>query len=245
LNASSVGSEVLFADEVAKPYEWMKQTGQSVGQAFGYVADGLFQSQAEIASSATTVGYKPQPGDVKYKDLNGDGVINQYDVTAIGTTKPLFFYGASFGISFKGFDLSALVQGVQNRNVYLSGSSYWAFQNSGTGQAYNNNLNRWTPATAATASYTRLSYGANSNNDAVSSFWMKNGNYLRLKNAEIGYSFPVSVIGKLRLQTVRIFANGYNLFTHASSALDGRDPEAYSGGYPVQKLFNFGINIKF
>ncbi|GAA4750117.1 SusC/RagA family TonB-linked outer membrane protein [Flavisolibacter ginsenosidimutans] len=245
LNGSSVGSKVLFADEVAKPYDWMKQTGQPVGQAFGYVANGLFQSQAEISSSATTVGYKPQPGDIKYKDLNGDGVINQYDVIAIGTTKPLFFYGASFGISFKGFDLSALVQGVQNRNVYLSGSSYWAFQNSGTGQAYSNNLNRWTPATATTASYPRLSYGANSNNDAVSSFWMKNGNYLRLKNTEIGYSFPAAVIGKIRLQTVRIFANGYNLFTHASSELDGRDPEAYSGGYPVQKLFNFGINIKF
>lgn len=245
LNGSSVGSEVLYMDEVAKPYEWMRQTGQPVGQLFGYEAEGLFQTQAEIAGSPTTVGYRAQPGDIKYKDLNGDGVINQFDVTAIGSTKPLFFYGLSFGISYKGFDISALVQGVENRNIYLGGSSYWAFQNFGTGQAYNANLARWTPATAASATYPRLTYGANTNNDALSSYWVRSGDYLRLKNAEIGYSFPLSLIGKIRLQTVRIFANGYNLLTHTSTDLDGRDPEAFTGGYPVQKLFNFGINIKF
>jgi hypothetical protein len=72
-----------------------------------------------------------------------------------------------------------------------------------------------------------------------------NGNYLRLKNAEIGYSLPQSVIGKIRLKTVRVFANGYNLITKASSSLDGRDPEVFSGGYPLQRLYNFGINVKF
>lgn len=245
VNASSVGSKALFIDEVAKPYSYMMQTGGPVGQLFGYVANGLFGSQAEINGSPATVGYKPQPGDIRYKDLNGDGIINQNDVTAIGSTKPLFFYGASFGVSFKGFDISALVQGVENRNIYLSGSGYWAFQNGGTGQAYNNNLDRWTAGTAAAATYPRLSYGANSNNDAVSSFWVRSGDYVRLKNAEIGYSFPASLIGKIRLQTVRIFANGYNLLTHTAADLDGRDPEAFTGGYPVQKLFNFGINIKF
>lgn len=245
LNASTAGSEVLFADEPAKPYAYMRQTGQPVAQFFGYVADGLFQSQGEINGSATTVGYKAQPGDLKFKDLNGDGIINQNDVTAIGSTKPLFFYGASFGVSFKGFDVGALVQGVENRNIYLGGSSYWAFQASGTGQAYNANLARYTAGNTTAATYPRLSYGANTNNDALSSFWVRSGDYLRLKNAEIGYSFPASLIGKIRLQTVRIFANGYNLLTHTQTDLDGRDPEAFSGGYPVQKLFNFGINIKF
>jgi hypothetical protein len=232
-------------DEVNLPHSWMRQTGQPVGQPFGFVAEGLFQSQAEINRSATTVGYTPQPGDIKYKDLNGDGVINQFDITAIGTTKPLFFYGASFGISFKGFDISALVQGVENRNIFLGGNSYWAYQNGGTGQAYNANLGRWTPANGANATYPRLSYGANTNNDAFSSYWVRSGDYLRLKNAEIGYSFPASIIGKIRLQTVRIFANGYNLLTRTSADLDGRDPEAFTGGYPIQKLYNFGINIKF
>lgn len=245
VNTSSVGSKVLFADEPNQPYPWMYHTGQPVGQQYGYVAQGLFQSQAEINSSATTVGYKPQPGDIKYQDLNGDGVINQNDVTAIGTTKALIFYGATLGFSWKGFDVSVLFQGVKNRNVYLSGNSYWAFQNNGTGQAYQHNLNRWTPQTDATATYPRLSYGANSNNDAASSYWARSGDYFRLKNAEIGYSLPASLIGKLRLSTVRLFANGYNLTTSSSSQLDGLSPESYAGGYPVLRLYNFGINIKF
>jgi TonB-linked SusC/RagA family outer membrane protein len=243
-NASRVRSEVLYMDEVYRQYDWMKQTGQPVDQRMGYLAQGLFQSQAEINSSATTVGYRPQPGDIRYADLNGDGVINQFDQRAIGRARPLFFYGVSFGISFKGFDVSALVQGAENRDLYLSGASYWAFQNNGTGQAYNNNLDRWTPDNP-NASYPRLNYGTNVNNQAVSSYWMKSGDYFRLKNAEIGYSFPAALIGKIKLKTVRVFINGFNLFTKASDALDGRDPESYIGGYPVQRLYNFGVNIKF
>jgi len=244
-NASTIGSKVLYIDEVNRPYSYLYQTGQPVGQQFGYVSQGLFQTQAEINSSPTTVGYKPQPGDIKYQDLNGDGVIDQNDITAVGTTKPLFFYGVSMGASWKGIDFSVLFQGVQNRNVYLSGNSYWAFQNNGTGQAYEQNLNRWTPQNAASATYPRLSYGANTNNDAPSSFWMRSGNYFRLKNAEIGYSLPAKLIGKANLSTVRIFANGYNLFTSTSSQLDGLSPESYNGGFPVLRLYNFGVNVKF
>ncbi|MBE9665725.1 SusC/RagA family TonB-linked outer membrane protein [Mucilaginibacter boryungensis] len=245
VNASSVGSKVLYISEVNQPYAYMYRTGQPVGQQFGYVAQGLFQSQAEINSSPTTVGYKPQPGDIKYQDLNNDGVINQNDVTAIGSSKPLFFYGASLGAGWHGLDISVLFQGVKNRNVYLSGGSYWAFQNNGTGPAYEQNLNRWTPQTAATATYPRLSYGVNSNNDAASSYWVRSGDYFRLKNAEIGYTLPTTWISKLGLTTVRLFANGYNLFTSSSSQLDGLSPETYTGGYPVLRLYNFGVNVKF
>lgn len=245
LNASSVGSKTLYIDEVAQPYSYMYRTGKPVNQTYGYVADGLFQSQAEINSSPTIVGYRPQPGDIKYKDLNGDGIINQNDVTAIGTTKPLFFYGISLGASWKGFDISALLQGVKNRMVYLSGSSYWAFQNNGTGPAYEQNLNRWTPQNAAGATYPRLSYGANLNNDATSSYWLRSGDYFRLKNAEIGYTIPSTVVGKIGVSSVRVFANGYNLFTKSSSQLDGLSPESYAGGFPVLRLYNFGVNVKF
>jgi len=245
VNVSQVKSKVLYIDEVYRPYDWMRRTGQSVGQRFGYVAEGLFQSQAEINASPATVGYTPQPGDIKYRDMNRDGVIDQNDQIAIGSTDPLMFYGFSFGLSWRGFDFSALLQGVENRDIYLSGPGYWAFQNGGTGQAYNHNLNRRNPANAANANYPRLSYGANTNNDAASTFWVHRGDYLRLKNAEIGYSLPETLISRIKLKTVRVFVNGYNLLTAASSTLDGRDPEAFSGGYPVQRLFNFGINIKF
>jgi TonB-linked SusC/RagA family outer membrane protein len=244
-NASSLNSKWIEMDEVNKPFGWMRYTGQAVGRPFGYVSEGLFQSQAEASSSPTTVGYTAHAGDIKYRDLNSDGVINQFDQTAIGRNGPLFFYGLSFGISWKGFDISALIQGVQNRELVVGGSSYWAFQSSGLGQAYHHNLNRWTPENAANATYPRLTYSYNSNNNAISSYWIRNGDYFRLKNAEIGYSLPASLIGRIKLKTVRVFANGYNLLTHASSELDGRDPESFGFGYPIQRLFNFGINVKF
>jgi hypothetical protein len=244
-NVSTVGSEVLYANEVNRPYDWMKRTGQPVSQSFGYIADGLYQSQDEINSSATTVGYKPQLGDIKYKDLNADGVIDQNDQATMGTAKPLFFYGISFGITWKGFDISAVLQGVQNYQSYLGGSAYWAFPANGLGQAWKENLGRWTPDNAAGATYPRLSYGINANNHATSSYWLRNNNFIRLKNAEIGYSLPQSLISKIRLQSVRVFANGYNLLTWATADFSDRDPEAYLGGYPVQRLVNFGLNIKF
>ncbi|MFN8252487.1 MAG: SusC/RagA family TonB-linked outer membrane protein [Ferruginibacter sp.] len=246
LNTTILKTKVLFNDEVFRPYDWMKRTGQPVGQLFGYVADGLFQSAAEINSSATTVGYTPQPGDIKYKDLNSDGVIDQFDIKPIGRVgKPQIFFGLSLGASYKGFDISALVQGVTNRDVYVGGSSIWAFQNGGFGQAYENNLNRWTPANAATASYPRLNIGINSNNQAQSSYWLRNGDYVRLKQVEIGYSIPQSLLKHIKLQSIRLFARGYNLLTFASKELDDRDPEIISAfSYPMQRLTNFGINIK-
>ncbi len=245
VNLSSVGSKVLAMDETTYPFSWMQRTGQPVGRFFGYVAEGLFQNQQEINASAKPIGYLAQPGDIKYRDLNKDGQIDQNDVTGIGSNKPLFFYGVSMGLSWKGFDISALLQGVENRKVYMGGSGYWAFQNNGAGQAYQHNLTRWTPENT-NASYPRLSYGANVNNNAASSFWIRSGDYFRLKNAEIGYSLPASVINRIRLENVRVFANGYNLLTEASSELDGRDPEAVSGlGYPLQRVLNFGVNVKF
>lgn len=246
LNTSILKSKVVFNDEVFRAYNWMKRTGQPVGQIFGYEADGLFQSMTEINYSATTVGYMPQPGDIKYKDLNNDGVIDQFDVKPLGRVgKPLVFFGLSLGASYKGFDFSALIQGVTNRDVYVGGSSVWAFQNGGFGQAYENNLNRWTPATATTASYPRLNIGVNSNNQAQSSYWIRNGDYVRLKQIEIGYNLPQRMAKHINLQGIRVFVRGYNLLTLTSKELDDRDPEIISAfSYPMQRLTNFGINIK-
>jgi TonB-linked SusC/RagA family outer membrane protein len=241
-NISTLQTKVVFQDEVQRKYSWMQRTGQPVDQAFGYIADGLFQSTQQINSSALPVGITPQPGDIKYRDLNGDGVIDENDITAIGGTKPLIYYGMNLAANYKGFDISALLQGVSNRTVYLSGNSYWEFQGSGKEQAYENNLNRWTPATAATATYPRVSIGRNLNNQQFSSYWYKPANYVRLKSIELGYSLPVSLIKRLSLSGARIFVNGYNLFT--ATSLDGLDPESFSGGYPVQKIISAGVNIK-
>ncbi|WP_164891194.1 SusC/RagA family TonB-linked outer membrane protein [Botryobacter ruber] len=241
-NASTVQSEVLYQDEVFRQYDWMRRTGQQVNQRFGYIAEGFFQSEAEAQSSPTILGYVPQAGDIKYRDLNDDGVIDQFDQAVIGNTKPLFFYGVDLGFSIKGFDFSALIQGVQNRDLYLSGNSYWEFQSGGFGQAYEHQLNRWTPENAANATYPRLTVGESINNHAVSSFWVRSGDYLRLKNMEVGYTLPVSLTSRVRLQSVRVFANGLNLFTR--SDVEGMDPEVPRGAYPLQRVMNMGVNIK-
>ncbi|CAN5360288.1 SusC/RagA family TonB-linked outer membrane protein [soil metagenome] len=240
-NASLQNSKVIFADEVNQPYGYMKRTGQMVGRPFGYVADGFFQSDADIAGKATFVGYVPQPGDIKYKDLNNDGVINQLDQTAIGADKPLIIYGANLGFTWKWLDFSALVQGVGNRNIFLTGNRFYEFQNGGLGQAYQQQLDRWTPTNTG-ASYPRLGIGNNINNQAFSTFQTRSGDYVRLKNVEIGFTLPVKLLNKAKLQTMRIFANGLNLLT--ASKVKDIDPEVYNGSYPIQRLFNFGINIK-
>lgn len=241
-NASIQNSEVVFTDEVTQPFAYLNRTGQMVGRPFGLIADGLFQTQAEINSSATFKNNIPtQPGDIKYSDLNGDGEINQLDITAIGTDGPLTVYGLNLGFNFGSFDFSALIQGVKNRNIFLTGNRFYEFQNGGLGQTYAEQLDRWTPSNTD-AAYPRLSIGGNSNNREFSSFWVRSGDYVRLKNLELGYTLPVNLLKRAKLSSVRIFANSLNLLT--STKVDGIDPEVYNGSYPIQRIFNFGINIK-
>ncbi|MDB5119660.1 MAG: hypothetical protein JWN56_878 [Sphingobacteriales bacterium] len=243
-NASLLKKKVVFQDEVYRPYPWMQRTGLPVEQAFGYIADGLFQSNSEAQSSPVPVGARPQAGDIKYRDLNADGVIDQRDQTAIGSTKPIVYYGLYLGFNVKGFDLSALFQGVENRNLMLTGSTQWEFQNNGRGQAYVNNLNRWTTATAATATYPRVSVGTNYNNQQTSSYWLHSGDYMRLKNVELGYTLPVFLTKKVGLASFRLFVNGTNVLTRAD--VKNVDPEGYDLSlYPVQRSWIAGAKVQF
>jgi len=240
---SAGSNKVIDQDEVFREYDWMKRTGQSGSQTFGYLADGFFQTIEEINASPKIAGYNPVPGDIKYRDLNGDQIINEFDVTALRSNKPMVYYSFNLGINYKGFDFSALLQGARNRTIYVSGTTEWEFQNNGLGQAFEHHLNRWTPATAGTATYPRLTVGSNVNNQASSSFWLRNGNYLRLKNVELGYTLPGSLSHKIGLSSIRVFANGLNLLTQ--SEFDRVDPETIGSIYPAQRVINMGINIKF
>ncbi|WP_324673854.1 SusC/RagA family TonB-linked outer membrane protein [Hymenobacter sp. GOD-10R] len=240
-NAGRLNPVVLFADEVARPYPWMERTGRRVGQQFGYIAEGLFQNEADIANHAVPVGYAAKPGDIKYKDLNGDGIIDQLDQAAIGTIVPTIPLGASLGFRWGAFDFSVLAQGVLNRSVYLSGSSEYAFQNGGFGPAFSQHLDRWTPDNP-NATYPRLTVGTNPNNQAISSFWIHDNSYVRIKNAEVGYTLPLTLSRRARLQGVRLFANGTNLLTF--SQYNRIDPEVFNNAYPQQRLLNFGLNVK-
>ncbi len=248
LNASLQNSKLLYSAEANQRYSWMQRTGHPVGQSYGYIAEGLFRSQQEINGYPTIEGYTPQPGDIKYRDLNNDGIINQYDQTTIGSQKPSLFLGARLGFNIGGLDVSALFQGVINQEVYLSGNSYWEFQG-GTAQAYQNHLNRWTPATAATANYPRLTTNSGPRNGAVnnfvaSSFWLRNGDFLKLRNVELGYTLPTNLTQKIGVKTTRLFVNGLNLWTLSSKTFNGADPENFNGSYPIERVFSLGLNIQ-
>lgn len=246
MNGGMLNTVMQFNDEEFRPYPWMERTGRMIGQPFGYIADGLFQSDAEAKSSPTVQGYVAQAGDIKYKDINGDGVIDLFDIAPIGVQKPVITYGFSLGANWKGFDFSALLQGVANRDYNLNNNNFYYefYSASGSlpGNAFKQHLGRWTPETAATATYPRLSVGTNVNNKVASSYWMRRGDYLRLKNLEIGYSIPASVMNRIKLSSARIFVGGMNLLTFSN--LGDLDPEALYSAYPVQKMMNMGINIK-
>jgi TonB-linked SusC/RagA family outer membrane protein len=238
-NISFEKSKVIYSDEVVEKYPWNVSTGQPVGVTFGYIAQGLIQTQQEAETSPHPAGYILQPGDIKYADLNGDGLINQYDQTAIGETKPLVFYGVTGNLSYKGFDINILLQGVTNRKYIMNDNSF----GSGTQQGYSYIIGRWTPETSTASTFPRLTPGINVNNDVTSTFWQRSGNYFRLKNAEVGYSLPYPLINRLHFTSIRVFANGLNLFTQA--AFSRVDPEVNGYTYPIQRVINFGINIKF
>lgn len=248
-NLSILKSKVLYQNEIFRQYDYQRATGLPVGQTFGYVADGFFQSQAEINVSPRVDGYTPVPGDLKYRDLNDDGVINQLDITAIGTQKPLMYYGLTAGFNVKGFDFSVSLQGVANRDIVnvgrynsVSSALETEFLSNGNAQVYEHHLNRWTPSNAANATYPRLSIGENINNQASSTFWVRSMAYLRLQNVDIGYTIPGRLTDKLKLNSIRVFANGFNLYSF--DKLDHNDPEGYNSIFPLRKTFNIGLNVK-
>jgi hypothetical protein len=251
-NFSVVQSKIVFNQELPKQYDYQVTTGKPVGLQYGYTAIGLFKSYAEINDPATAVlpaapKSSLRPGDIRYLDRNGDGIIDANDQGPIGNGKPVIYYGTTIGFSIKGFDFSALLQGTVNRQSYISGDFMNGFGNNGIYNAYQYNLNRFTDATAATATQPRLWLGSNTNNSQVSSFWIFNNDFVRLKNVEIGYTLPEKMSKKIGIPSVRIFSNGLNLLTWAeiNKVRKDIDPESWGAAYPITKVFNFGINVKF
>ncbi|MCH5685978.1 hypothetical protein LWM68_18045 [Niabella sp. W65] len=247
VNAAIQQSKLVDNGEPKQIYEWMQRTGHPVGLTYGYIAEGLYQTQAELDNRATTEGYKPQLGDIKFKDLNNDGVINQYDMTIIGSERPVILLGSSLGFKWSQFDLSTLLIAELNRQVYPSGNSYREFLE-GVGQAFEVHLDHWTPANP-NAAYPRLTtnggpYNGEFNNAATNSFWLRNGNFLRVRSIELGYLLPVSILNRIRVKSTRVFVNGYNLFSLSSKTFNGADPENYRGLYPIQKVISVGVHIK-
>ena len=250
-NWSCEQSKLLYMDEQEVPEEYLRQTGRPAGAIYGLVADGFFTTREEIEKSPVIEGFENiQPGDIKYKDLNNDKVINEFDRTVIGGDKPYSYFGIDLGFKWRGLDFSMFRQGAYNRDLYLQDWTLLeGFQANGRyyGQAYENMLGRWTPETAESATFPRLTAGGNEYNRGNgwnSSFWLRSGNFIRLKDISLGYNLPDSFcnnyLGGLRL---KIFVNGQNLFT--KSACDLVDPEVGFTSYPLQRCISTGINIRF
>lgn len=250
-NFSLVQSKVVYNAELPRTYDYQIGTGKPVGIQYGYIATGLFKSYAEINDPATAVlpsapKSSLRPGDIRYADRNGDGVIDVNDQGPVGSAKPTIYFGTTIGFSVKGFDFSALIQGTMNRTSYISGDFMNGFGNSGNYTAYEYNLGRFTDATAETAMQPRVWLGANTNNTQTSTFWIRKNDFVRLKNIEVGYTLPEKLSRRIGIPVIRIFSNGLNLFTIAeiNKIRKDMDPESWGASYPIMKIFNFGINVK-
>ncbi len=247
-------NEILERDEAYNVYEYQMDEGHRVDQAKGLIALGLFKDYDDIRNSPRQDFGSVQPGDIKYKDVNGDGVINDGDRVAIGaTTKPNLIYGMGISAQWKGLDVNLHFQGAGKSTFFIDGPSVYAFSSGTWGNILSDLVeNRWidssisnNPATEnPNASYPRWSYVGSGNNFRQSTYWLRNGSYLRLKTLEIGYSLPKSMVNKIHFNSMRLFFIGTNLLTFSSFKL--WDPELGSSNgekYPLAKMFTLGLSV--
>lgn len=253
-NLAATKNKVINKDEQFWKESYRYTTGYPVGEQFGLIAEGLFQSQEEINESPSQAFYGTiRPGDIKYRDMNHDGKIDSDDVTRIGRNQvPSINYGLNLGFSYKNFDFGVLFQGTAQSQALVNGPLVWEFYNNG--KVLEHHQNRWAYYTdpysgqiidtRATATYPRLSLAETNNNRQNSTFWQKDLSYLRLKTLEIGYSFDSLLKGTF-VSKARLYLSGYNLFTWSS--LKDMDPEMATNdfAYPIQRIFNVGVNLTF
>jgi TonB-linked SusC/RagA family outer membrane protein len=241
-----------------QPISGMRQTGNSINAKYGNQSIGFYQvddfnADGTLKSTLPTPAFGAvQPGDLKYKDINGDGKINELDVAKIGLPYlPSTYYSFSCGMEYQGIDLQVLFQGAAGRDVNLLDdyNQIIAFNNNGNAFSIAKGAWAYYPDqnidTRSTATYPRLSLTNNQNNYRTSDFWIKNGDFLRLRNLELGYSLPESVIKQIHFTKVRFFANTTNPFTWSSLLTNYHiDPETMTG-VPALKTTTVGITLNF
>ena len=221
--------------------------GHPIGVYYGYIADGVFKNQAEVDAAPKQFN-NPGPGNLRFKDLNNDGVVNSLDRGIMGKFNPSWTGGLSIGVNFRDFDLSMLFQGAFDYNRYLTGEATQAFYNNGTmvKWAYNE---RWSPENQ-NGTYPKLYTNSASSPDVsnVNSFWCMDASYVRLKNLTFGYSLPTKLTEKIGINRVRFYFNGENLLTISGLYKKNIDPEAPQGrgayNSNVRKL-TLGLRVTF
>ena len=244
-NFSFARNKILEIGESPVTYSYLSQVGRPIGQRFGLICDGFYNTQAEIDALPSMFSSNLKLGDLKYRDVNGDGKIDGYDICPIGKTSvPEIFYGFTLGMDWKGIDASVFFQGAANSDIYVNGYGYWEFTN--TSGVLKHHLGRWTEDNKENATYPSLSPSTSKQNHRLSTFWLKNGAYLRLKTAQIGYTLPSRLLKRAKINKLRFYVGGTNLLTF--SEFKTYDPESSDGdgtAYPQMKQYNFGVSITF
>ncbi|MDO5570832.1 MAG: TonB-dependent receptor [Bacteroidales bacterium] len=240
-------SEYKIYEEPAYKEWWRSHVGQSLAQNWGYIAERLFLDDEEAANSPKQdFGSEYGGGDIKYTDVNGDGIITSADQVPIGNpTSPEIIYGFGVSLGYKGFDASVFFQGLANESFWIDASNTSPFQNqTQLLKAYADS--HWSEDNQDLyALWPRLSPSVNKNNVQTSTWFMRDGSFLRLKQAEIGYTVPQKLLKKYHVDNLRFYVSGTNLLSWSRFKL--WDPEMAGDGlgYPIQRVFNLGINLTF
>lgn len=254
-NYTFARNKIIYFDEIPQPFPGLTQTGNRIGQPKGLLANGLYNTMDEINDperpKSVWEGAGLKPGDIRYVDVTGDGKIDDNDRVNIGDPNiPEIIYGVTIGVGYKGFELSVFFQGADNVSTYLNDRAAWPFI-AGTMTAFENAKESWSQQRyeqGAKISLPRLTAAPDGNrhNYRVSSFWMQDASYLRLKTLEIGYTFDTKLVNRVGIKSLRLYANGQNLVTWTK--MPYFDPEiASSNGavYPMMAVFNAGVNLQF
>ena len=235
----------LYQNETGGAYITMQRNGLPINVFYGYVTDGLFQTQAEVDSHAFQEA-STAPGDIRFKDLNNDGVINEDDRTVIGDPNPDWLFSMVNTFSWKGFDLSVYLQGVAGNDIFNANS----ISNEGMSSAHNQTASvkyRWVGYGTSTV-MPRAVYGDPNHNSRISDRFVEDGSYLRLKNITLSYTFPAKWTQKISIENARIYLSCENVAT--LTRYSGFDPEVGINGidgnrYPVSRTFSLGVNFNF
>ncbi|HET9569925.1 MAG TPA: TonB-dependent receptor [Bacteroidales bacterium] len=218
--------------------------GRPIGSYYGYVADGLFQTQEEVDAYADQTG--KGIGRIKYKNMNDDNVIDEKDRTWIGSPHPDFQYGLNVALDWKGFDFSAFIQGIYGgkaNNSVKRFTDFWAVDELGSNKG-TRLLNAWSPSNTS-SNIPALSFSDLNNEKRFSSYYVEPGSYLKLRNLQLGYTMPGNLVKQCMLEKVRFYLSGQNLLTVKSKKFTGLDPENPYLSYPISTTFTAGINISF
>ncbi|MGE9313324.1 SusC/RagA family TonB-linked outer membrane protein [Niabella sp. CJ426] len=242
-------NEILEADEEFSNYPYRRRAGYRVNQNKGLVALGLFKDYEDIRNSPTQNFGRVAPGDIKYKDINGDGTIDDNDIVPVGATRyPNLTYGFGLSASWKGFDASVLFQGAGKSSFFINGFTVYPFSAGDWGNILTDVVesNRWILGENEdiNATYPRLSYNGSANNYRASSYWLRESSYMRLKTVDAGYTFPKVFTNRMGIKTMRLYFLGTNLLTFSKFKL--WDPEMNSTNgqqYPLAKTITMGLTI--